>query len=202
MATGETFRATIICSAQSTGTAFVFDFGFVDLSSGSAHLDTGTAAGNFQTMIQASLVALLPTDIFIRRYRFACVSGTHIGEIGYVEVTSPVHGALDEEVLPPEMCISLKRSTGHSSRRDRGRVFFGPCVASLRNGDAGDSVDTSNTALGVLADKLKTDVVTAGTTLKPVILSAAGGYSGRVINQVGIGPVFVHHKSRRTRVGV
>ncbi len=200
MATGETFRATVI-GQLTFGGAVVYDYGYVDLASGSTHLDMGIAAGNFQTLVQAKLAAASTSALSFVRYRFACVSGTHIGEIGYVEVASPVSGASASNINPLEIAISMKRSTGHSSRRDRGRVFWGPVPTEFNLGDNPDLPDTSNAALQDIMNLGKADLVTGGVTLKPVILSADGSYSGRVIVQVSMGKVYVHHKSRRTGIG-
>jgi len=199
MAAGETFRATVVMEGN-TGQAVVYDFGYADVS-GSVHIDCGTAAGNFQTLVQAAILLVSVDTITPIRYRFACVGGTHVGEVGFVEVTSGVTGALaSSDMLPLEICISLKRNTGHSSRRDRGRVFFGPVSASLRDAGNSDKVDRTNTDLQALRDKLKATLTVGGATLQPVILAANGSYSGRTIVNVSIGEIFTHHKSRRLRV--
>ncbi len=201
MAVNETFRASIIGQLTPSGTAIVFDFGYRD-PSGSAHVDCGTAAGNFQTLMQSTFANALPSAFIFVRYRFACVSGAHDGEIGYTDVIPPVTGALGPEMLPPEIAISMKRNTGHASRRDRGRIFFGPVSPDYRQAPDNDLVLASATELINVSNKLKADLVTGATTLKPVILAADGSYSGNDVIQVAIGPIFVHHKSRRTRGGV
>lgn len=202
MAEGETFKASAILQG-SLGTAVVFDFGYVDLDSGTGHIDTNLAAGDFQTLVQSKMAAVLPEGVTFKRYRFACVGSTsHKGEVGYVEVDPPVTGTLGNEgVLPMEMCISLKRSTGYSSRRDRGRVFFGPVCIDFRDPNNVDFVAPTNN-LNLVRDLLKTNLVTNTRTLRPVILAADGTYSGRTISRVAIGQTFVHRKTRRFRVGV
>lgn len=201
MATGETFKATII-GELTDHTAIVFDFGYVDDASGSVHLDTGTAAGNFQTLVQAKFAAVLCSDFTFRRYRFACTLGVHKGEIGYVEVDPAVNGALDPlDRLPNEVCIAMKRMTGHASRRDRGRIFFGPLSKNFAV-SADQNVPSTNGDLDQVRDLLKANLVTGGVTLKPVILSAAGTYSGRLVNRVAYNTIYVHRKSRRPRPGV
>lgn len=203
MAEGETFRFSMIGQGNA-GTAIVFDFGFVDLTSGTGHVDTGIAAGDFQTLVQAKIVACLPTEYTVKRYRCACVGGTHKGEIGYVEVDPPVAGGVDGDyILPAEMAISLKRSTGYSSRKDRGRVFFGPVCSQFH--DAATNIDfvvQDDANLNAVRDLLKTNLTTQTRVLHPVILAADGTYSGRTVCNVSIGQVFVHRKTRRFRVGV
>lgn len=201
MAANETFRASVIMEGN-LGTAVVYDFGYVDNSGGGTHIDTGTAAGDFQTLVQATLVAALPTHITFKKYRFACVGGTHLGEIGYVDVPpDTVTGSDESDVLPMEICISLKRATGYASRRDRGRVFFGPCIRGFQSADNVDKVVPSP-YLEAVRDLLKANLVTQTVTLKPVILAGNGTYNGRLITKVAIGEVFTHRKSRRWRVGV
>jgi hypothetical protein len=202
MALNETFRATVIMVGNA-GTAFVFDYGYQDQNIGSTHLDMGTAAGDFQSLVQATLAVCLPAEVSFVRYRFACVGGTHVGEIGYVEVTPPVAGSIAPGVpLPGEIAISMKRSTGYSSRKDRGRVFFGPVDESLRSGTNPDECDVTNVdliainALGISA------LTTAGVLLKPVLLAGNGTTNGHVLVNKAIASVFVHHKSRRFRTGI
>jgi hypothetical protein len=201
MALNDTFRATIIAKMDN-GTAIVFDYGYQQQSAGSEHLDTGTAAGNFQTLVQATYLAALHTTVGITRYRFACVHGDHVGEIGFVEVDPPQQGSGDGALLPQEIAISMKRSTGYSSRKDRGRVFFGPCLAAYAPGTDFDLVDTTIAELQAVRDLGKATLTTGGVTLKPVLLAGDGTTNGHVITRVAMGPVFVHHKSRRLRVGV
>jgi hypothetical protein len=196
MAEGETFKATVITEGNA-GTAFVFDFGFVDVTSGSAHIDCGIAAGNFQTMVQATMAAALPSEQIFRKYRFACVGGAHVGEIGYVVVDPPVLGGQEGDVLPAECAISMKRNTGFSSRRDRGRIFFGAVVTSYRTGDNTDEITHTASTLVAVRDLLKATLTTQSRSLKPVILSAAGTYSGRQVINVEVAKVLVHRKSRR-----
>jgi len=201
MAEGEHFKATIICQTN-LETAIVFDFGYADVTAGAGHVDTGIAAGDFQTLVQAKLAALLPTPVAIMKYRFACVLGTHIGEIGFVE-GDPIIVGLNEPdyILPSEVCISVKRNTGYASRRDRGRVFFGPVGSNLRDPDNTDKVKTTDADLVNFRNLLKTNLVTQTRTLEPVILAADGTHSGHKIVNVAIAEVFVHRKSRRLRVG-
>jgi len=196
--TGETFRATMICR-DTDNTAFVFDYGYAHQETSSVHIDCGTAAGAFQTLVQAKFAAAFPINMRITKYRFACVDGTSKGEIGFVEVVPVVDGEVTGEILPPEIAISMKRNTGHSSRRDRGRVFFGPVSASFRVGDNGDQVDTTVTELQDIMNLGKATLTVGGALLQPVILSGTGTYTGRKVVNVAMAPVFVHHKSRRTR---
>jgi len=202
MASGENFKATMICSRPENGTAFVFDWGYTD-PSGSAHIDTGTAAGNFQTLVQAKMQAVLSTFIRIERYRFACVNGTHKGEVGFVNGTGIMGlytGAGNP--LPQEICISMKRNTGHVSRRDRGRLFFGPCWTDFGDGLQQDGVDVANTDLLDVCNLGKADLTTGATTLRPVILSGDGTSTGNFIVNTSIASIFVHRKSRRMRAGI
>ncbi len=201
MALNETFRATIIMVGNA-GTAFVFDYGYQDQTIGSTHLDTGTAAGDFQSLVQASYAAALPDEVSFVKYRFACVGGTHIGEIGYTVLTSPVTGDISPGApLPAEICISMKRSTGYASRRDRGRVFFGPVDETLRSTVNPDEVDLTISALNTVRDLGKATLATQGVTLQPVLLAGDGSTTGHVIVNVEMAQVFVHHKSRRFKVG-
>src|SRR6478672_5576815 len=144
MAEGDTYRATVIMRA-SAGTQIVFDFGYVDVSSGATHIDMGTAAGDFQTLVQGTLAAALPSTQTFIRYRFACLKTVQAGEVGYVDVDPPVVGdktvTLVTDVLPLEMCVSMKRNTGHTSRRDRGRVFFGAVCSTFRDSVNVDKID-------------------------------------------------------------
>lgn len=199
MATGETFKASVIGQLDD-GTAVVFDFGYLDNVSGSVHLDTGTAAGDFQTLVQTTMADALPTDFSFKRYRFACVSGAHNGEIGYVEVVGSVKGTVSAvNRAANELCVTLKRSTGYSSKSDRGRIFFGPIPTG-----AMDNANVNKIVPAFYADTaelLRSNLTSGGVVLKPVILNAAGGYSGRIIVNVGVGEVMVHQKRRRPRIG-
>jgi len=202
MATGETFKASIIAQ-HADGTAIINDFGYVDLAGSSAHIDTGIAAGNFQTLVQAKFLLAMDSNVRIYRYRFACVGGTHKGEIGYVDVAGGIAGALGSGTLPKEMAISMKRQTGHASKSDRGRIFFGPVSTDFWLGPVSDVdlCDPGITPLVNVADLLKATLTTGAVTLSPVILNAAGTYSGNIINHVSIPSELVHRKSRRVRVG-
>lgn len=201
MATGENFKASVIGELDD-GTAIVFDFGYTDNVSGSVHLDTATAAGNFQTLVQAVMANALPDDFHFRRYRFACVAGTHVGEVGYVEVAGDVPGAMSAvNRYPNELAVAVKRNTGYSSRRDRGRIFFGPVSTGLADNANVNKVIPDGANITAVANLLKANLTTGGVVLKPVILSSAGTYSGHVVINVGVAAVLVHHKSRRPRTG-
>ena len=199
MANGETFKASVI-GELADGTGVVFDFGYVDNNPSSVHLDTGTMAGDFQTLVQAIMATSLPDDYTFKRYRVACVSGAHAGEIGYVEVSPPVLGqASAVNRMANELCVSIKRATGHASRRDRGRIFFGPIpLGAMDNANVNKIVPTFYSDV---AELLKANLTTSATVLKPVILNSAGAYSGNLVNRVGIADVIVHRKSRRPRQG-
>lgn len=199
---GETFRATIQGEIDD-GSAVVFDFGYFDSTSGSGHVDTGTAAGDFQTKVQARIVAALPDTYTVRRYRFACVGGTSKGEIGFVDVSPPVAGALSTVTapMPNEICISIKRATGYASRGDRGRIFFGPVADDIVAGNGPNKYDMTNTALLSVRDLLKEDFLTQGRTLRPVLLRPNGTCNGHLINRVGLNPIFAHRRTRRPRQG-
>lgn len=199
MAAGECFKASIICEGDD-GTAYVFDYGFAD-TDGQVHIDTGIAAGNFQTLVQNYYVAALPTDVTIKKYRFACVNGAHKGEIGFVNDVNVAGEASAVNRYPNEIAISMRRSTGYASRRDRGRVFFGPVSAIWGNNANVNKVDLTAPALQDLRDLGKATLATQGAGLFPVILAANGTYNGRIIVRVDIAEVFVHHKTRRPRVG-
>lgn len=201
MATGENFKASVIGELDD-GTGIVFDFGYTDNVSGSVHLDMAIAAGNFQTLVQATLVQALPADYTFKRYRFACVAGVHAGEIGYVEVTPAVHGDLSVvNRYPNELAIAVKRNTGYASRRDRGRIFLGPVSASLADNANVNKCVPDAAPLVAVANLLKSNLTSGGVVLKPVILSSAGTYSGNLVSKVGVADVLVHHKSRRPRTG-
>jgi hypothetical protein len=202
MATGETFKATIIAQ-HNDGTAIINDFGYVDLAGGSTHIDTGTAAGAFQTLVQATFVAAMVSDVSIYRYRFACVGGTHKGEIGYTDVSGGIPGAATNGYLPKEIAVSMKRQTGHASKKDRGRIFFGPVTIDYWLGPSSDvdKIDAGNALLVAVANLLKATLTVSSIALQPVILSSAGTYSGNLINHVSIPSELVHRKSRRVRVG-
>lgn len=197
----ETFRGTVIGSTGSGVNAILFDFGFRDNTGGSVHIDTGTAAGDFQTLVQSVLAAVLPSTYTFVRYRFACVGGDHVGEIGFVEVSPPVNGdnSVFDYILPNEIAISLKRATGYSSRHDRGRVFLGP-VGSYLASASSNKPDAANTDLIAAANLVKAVLTTGGVALTPVILSSAGTTNGRTIIHASIGQVYVHRRSRRPRV--
>jgi hypothetical protein len=202
MAVGETFKATIIAQ-HNDGTAIINDFGYVDLAGSSAHIDTGTAAGAFQTLVQAVFVAAMVADVSIFRYRFACVGGTHKGEIGFVDVSGGIAGANTSGELPKEMCISMKRQTGYASKRDRGRIFFGPVALDYWAGPtiAPDKVNAGVAEIVAVSNLLKANLTVSAVVLSPVILAGDGTYSGKVINRVSIPSELVHRKSRRVRVG-
>lgn len=197
--TGETFKATMIGVMQN-GTAVVFDFGYADVIS-SAHIDMGTAAGDFQTLVQAKMLAVLPSTYSVVRYRFACVGGSHVGEVGYVVAGTGHVGLRSADTLPQEVAISLKRSTGHASRRDRGRIFLGPVDISFYDSLRADEVQI-DTPLTVARDLLKSTVTAMGISLIPAIIASNGTYSGNRVTQVDIGQIFVQRKSRRLRFNV
>lgn len=200
MANGETFRGTIIGRIAADNSAVVFDFGYQDITSGSAIIDTGTAAGDFQTLMQAAFVACLPDDTAIERYRFACVGGAAKGAVGFVDVPGGIAGSLTAvDRMPNEIAICLKRNTGYATRSDRGRVFLGPVATALIDGP--NDVNTTNGYLQALRDKLKDNLTTQGRTLRPVLLKADGTTNGRQIVNVGINPVFCHRRTRRPRIG-
>lgn len=198
MASLETFRASVY-GILDVGTAVVFDYSYVDNTGGSTHIDTGVAAGNFQTLVQTTMAAALPAGFTFTKYRFACVTGTHNGEIGFVDVSPPVTGAMSDEMLPPEICISLQRNTGHSSRHDRGRVFFGPVHPDYQDpSDHPDKVqiDANLTAVANLG---KAVLTTSGVDLTPCLLSSAGEWNNNAIINVKINPIFCHRRTRRLR---
>lgn len=201
MALNETFKASVIGQLQGSLTAVVFDYGYVDLNAGSTHRDTGTWAGVFQTMWQAVALAALTDDLVIKRYRFACVAGIHVGEIGYVDNVNVTGGLTAVNRMPNEVCVSLKRSTGYASRRDRGRVFWGPVATTLVDNSDVNLADVGSALLQAARDLGSTPITTGGASLTPVILAANGTYSGRVIVNTGIGDVLCHRKSRRPRAG-
>lgn len=200
--TGETFKATII-AVLDDGTSIVNDYGYTDVGPSSTHIDTGTAAGNFQTLVQATYVAALPTNWAVYRYRFACVGGTHVGEIGFVDVSPKLHGALDPtNQLPAEMAISMKRQTGYATRRDRGRIFFGPVAVNFQQTSENWDQPADDSLLHAVRDLGKATLTTSTVVLKPVILAANGTYNGRQVIKASIGPTYVHRKSRRLRYAV
>lgn len=202
MAANEVFKATVI-GVLTHGTAVIFDYGYQDQTGGSLHFDMGTAAGDFQTMVQATLAAALPVSFTFKRYRFACVSGAHVGEIGYVDVTSPVIGTLTVGVeLPAEVCISLKRGTGFASRKDRGRVFLGPVMSGLQSTSNPDQVVDIGTILAVAANLGTQGLNTQTANLTPVLVDSTGETTGRRLINASFGSVFVQRKSRRFRSGV
>lgn len=198
MAEGDVFRATVMLDGN-LGTAVNFDFGYIDNNSGSTVIDTGTAAGAFQTLVQATLAAALPETVIFKRYRFACVVGPNVGQIGYVDVDPPVTGGITSGVvLPAEIAISMKRRTGYASRHDRGRVFFGPVHQQYQSSANIDEVQMDST-LTDIANLLKTNLTVSTRVLKPVILRADKLTPQHIINNVSVGEIFVHHKSRRFR---
>jgi len=134
------------------------------------------------------------------RYRFACVGGPNVGDVGFVEVAPGTTGTITGvDVFPGEICISMKRNTGHVERTDRGRVFFGPVAETFRLAGTTDTVDTANTDLITFSNLLKSNLTVSGTTLKPAIVSSAGGYSGNLVINTSIGRIFTHRRSRRIR---
>lgn len=201
MATGETFKCSVIGELDDL-TAVVFDFGYVQLGgSANDHIDTGTGAGAFQTLVEATMAAALPDDFNFVKYRFACVGGAHLGEIGHSFPANPLEGDLvSANRSPNELCASLKRSTGYASRRDRGRVFFGPLSTAVHDNGNVNKVDVAGPLLAV-ANKLKSNLAVAGITLSPVILAADGTYSGRIVINTSVAAVMVHRRTRRPRTG-
>lgn len=200
----QTFKASILCQDQTNGTAYTFDFGYRENSGTAPHIDTGTAAGNFQTLVQAPFLAIIPERVNIVRYRFATVYGPYKGEIGFVEANQAGLLSIAGHLMPQEIAICLKRATGYASRRDRGRIFFGPVdPATFQQSEPnGDEVVTTVTDLVTVANLLKSNLTTGGHTLEPVILAADGTHAGRTVIKVSIAPVFAHRKTRRLRVGV
>lgn len=197
---GELFRASIVMLHIPSGTAFVNDFSYADKSSGSTHIDTNVAAGDFQTLVQAKFQAALPESMNFVKYRFACVAGGHAGEVGEVVLTDTQNGELTGgTTLPNEVCISLKRSTGYATRRDRGRIFFGPVHSDLY-GASRNSPDLESGQLQDVMNLLKTNLVTQTRTLKPIILSSTNTTNGHDIVRASIGHLYTHRKSRRPRL--
>lgn len=201
MALGEHFRASVFMLTPD-GSVLVNNYGYLDNNSGSAHIDMGTACGDFQTLIQSDLAAALPDNTKIFKYRFACVFGTHAGEVGFLEVTPNVAGgAASPAAFPNEVCICLKRNTGHTSRTDRGRIFLSPISPSFVSAVDPNQVDTTAAELTALANTLKANLTTSAITLKPIIVDSDGDSTENVIVNVGITPEFRHRKSRRPTVG-
>lgn len=199
MAEGDIFRASIIMRGDDS-TSYVNDFGFADKASGSTVIDTGTAAGDFQTLVQAKYAAVLPSDVQIVRYRFACVSGPHAGDVGYVDVSPPVAGSATAlNRMPNEIAVSLKRGTGRTGRDHRGRIFFGPVSQDIQ-ADI-NTVDTANADLIAVANLLKANFTTQTRTLTPVLVKANGTTNGYTIQRAAIATTFVHRRSRRPREG-
>ncbi len=197
----QTFRASAICEGNA-GTAFVFDWSFADPASSPLHLDMGIAAGDWQTAVQADLAACLPSQIVIKKWRFACVSGPSVGEIGYVVVTPPQAGSRTAaDVLPNEIAISLKRDTGHASRSDRGRIFFGPVDIAYQDTTNPDKVLDDGTLL-TLANSSFGTFTTQLTTLTKCLLHADGTWNGHALIHASVGEIFVHRKTRRFRSGI
>lgn len=181
-------------------TGIVFDFGFVDSSSGAGAVDTNIAAGDFQTLVQATLAAALPPEYTFKSYRFACVAGVGVGQIGHVDVYPAVDGQLSENsALPPEIAIAMRRRTGYASRSDRGRLFFGPVHYQFVDSSDPDKV-VEDSLLHDVRDLLKTNLVTQTRVLKPCLISAGNTNNGHNIIESGIGERTVHRTSRRTRV--
>lgn len=196
---GEVFRGTMIAQGND-GTAYVNDFGFMDSSSGSGHVDTGIAAGDLQTMMQAAIAAVLTDDVSIVRWRFACTYGPSKGEVGYVDVSGSVAGDwVSGGRMPNEIAASYKRNTGHAGRGDRGRIFVGPVPLGLVENANEYSVDVA--AVTTLRDKLKANLTTQTRVLKPVLIKPDGSSNGRPILNVSVAKVFVHRRTRRPRVG-
>jgi len=201
MASNETFRGTIIAEMPATHVAIVADFGYQDQSGGNVHLDMGIAAGDFQTLVQGDWRAAMRDDVTIRTYRFACEASTHghAGEVGFIENVN-LDGAISQTAadLPNEICISIKRRTGFTGPRNRGRVFFGPVSHTYRNGLNG--VVITDALLNALGALLTSNLSTQTVDLKPVILGANGVTTGHVCNTYSIALEFTHRKSRRTKL--
>ena len=202
MSNGECFRASVIAEAPATHTAFVYDFAYQDQTGGAVHIDTSLAAGDFQTLIQADLLAILPSNITIRKYRFACVSGPHIKEVGTVDDVGQ-SGAISAGSgdLPFEQCISIKRTTGFAGGTHRGRIFFSPVAATFRLAQNGVNAGASD--LETFRDLLKADLTTSGEALTPIILPGNPTTALRKpIIHVAIATTVVHRVSRRPRLFV
>jgi len=201
MAANETFRATMIAEMPATHVAIVADWGYQDQTGGSVHLDMNQAAGDFQSFMQAALIAAMRSDVTIRKYRFACEASTHghEGEVGYVENVNQ-DGSISQTSadLPNEICISIKRRTGYKGPKNRGRLFWGPVSHTQRVGLNG--VDITNSDLNSLGDLLTQPLTTGTVALAPVILGNKGVTGGKVINTYSIALEFVHRKSRRTKL--
>lgn len=198
MAEGDIFRATVMGITKDNA-AINFDFGYADKAVGSTRLDTGIAAGNFQTLVQTTMVAALDDNTSLYKYRFACTDGPNKGDIGYVEV-SPVQGTVVPAIyFPNEMCISLKRNTGRTGRDHRGRIFFGPANEDTVLAADTNQADQASATLLAVRDLLKATLTVSGRTLTPVLLKSNGTTNGYTIINVGIAAVLCHRKSRRPR---
>lgn len=197
MAANENFKVSILC-VDVGGQSFVFDYGFHDDSGGAVHIDTNQLASDFQTAHEAAWRACLHQDVQIARYRAACVLGAHKGEVGYIDTAPGVAGTYEGDLLPREICMAFRRSTGYASRRDRGRIFFGPLTKD-RQTNANPDICAPQAVDFTLCDTLKANLLTQTVTLKPVILAADGTYSGHLVNKVAIASIFCHRKTRRFR---
>lgn len=201
MAAGDNFKVSIIGQESVYGSAIVNDFGLADVGS-SAHLDTVAIAAAFQTMIEAKLLACLPQTYSLLKYRCACVAGPHQGEIGFVINNSPPQGGGGNTSLPTEMAISIRRSTGYASRRDRGRIFLGPVdLGQFVDPYHQDQLSASIGPLLTFAGCLASSITVSGTVLSPVILASNGTYSGNLVIHTQVASTFVHRRSRRAGIG-
>lgn len=201
MAGSQTFRASVILSNLNSS-QIVFDFSYADPGSVATHLDTGIAAGNFQTLVEAVLASALPSTTNIIKYRFATVSGPFAGEIGYVVRTTPLPGGISSlQTLPNEIAISMKRNTGHASRSDRGRFFFGPIDVTFQEPTNPDLVIDTGSLLPPVTNLSTTSLVTGGVTLTPALLDSAHAWNGHALVNSSVGPVFVHRRTRRFGIG-
>lgn len=202
MASGEHFRASIFLSTAD-GSIFVNNYGYLDNSGGGAHIDTATGATAFQSLVETTFQAALPGDCHIFQYRFATVFSTsHLGEIGYVTI-NPIAGTAGFLAnYPNEICISMKRSTGHAARTERGRIFFGPVSSDWA--DTGGNVNrcvSGNATLQAVADLSKSNLTVGGVVLKPILVDANGDSTENVIIHTPYALEFVHRRSRRPTIG-
>lgn len=199
MANGDIIQFSIAGFQGSTET--VNTWHYKDESGGATVWYPPTCLSDFNAFCYGTLQNCLRTDWNGTAIRFACIAGPNAGMVGYDDIngTTGVIVPTGTEGVPPEICISIKRSTGFASRHDRGRLFLGPVDPSLLTSPTLGIVDQTNASLIALTGIGYAIFTTMGVGLTPVLVNKTTLVASRQLIQGAIAEGTVHRRKRRSR---
>jgi hypothetical protein len=196
MATGDVLRMSI--TGFFNGTEIVNTWHYKDVSGGSTEFFMATTCADFYTQFWTQLQNCLTTDYILYSIRGAVVAGPGLGRV-FTQIYSGITGGNAPSVAQvPEICISIKRSTGYASRANRGRLFLGPVDNIFLTDPEKGEVDTTNSFLLLLAGTTTAIFTTQTVGLVPCLVSKLFVPSAQLLYS-GIAPGTVHRRKRRFR---